>query len=341
VRERARRGFKQRGSWAGGCRRRLRLGLAVLVLAPLGVVATASVAGAVTPTVVSIGNGTQLSDGSYLNAQNLANALALTSVIVQATTSITVVGPLDMSSGGVYGTPRYNFTLSAPVCNIDGDLNLSIYGPLFLTCGTVNLDGEITAGGTTISPSRVTSTATQVNVQSNSASIQQGIDDSSDTSPVTVQVSPGNYAGNLTINHPVTLAGSDGTAASGADPTAPTITGTQPGGNVLTVTANNVDVDGLQLDGTVSDGSSTPSVDGVLANNVDSITIAHNTFTNFTGPGIDTTGSTNVVRDANLIDGQPDGALPETPLAPMLPVLAAVLIAGAVLLRRRRTQPSR
>jgi hypothetical protein len=59
----------------------------------------------------------------------------------------------------------------------------------------------------------VIGTATQVNVASNAASIQQAIDFSSPSSPVTINVSAGSYDENLTIDHPVTLTGNAGTPA--------------------------------------------------------------------------------------------------------------------------------
>ena len=131
----------------------------------------------------------------------------------------------------------------------------------------------------------MTSTATQVNVLSNAASIQQTMDVSSPTSPVVVQLSSGQYDENLNITRQdLSLTGNDGIGPQGADPTAPTINGTVAGGNVVTVSANGVDIDGLQLNGEVNGGSSAPSVNGIYANGVDSLTIAHNTFDGFSGP---------------------------------------------------------
>ena len=288
---------------------------AVLGLSASGVLLVAPHASAdiyIDPVTVSIGNGTQLPDGSYLNAQNIANTLALTSVHIQGTSSITIVDPIDLSTS-TSGTPHFNLFLNSPTCNIDNSVNLAAGGGLFLTCGTLNLNAPITSGGTILNPSRSEGTATQVNVLSNAASIQQGIDESSTTVPATIQISPGQYAENLTIGQQVgsgtpvftgqglTLTGNDGTAAAGADPTAPTITGTQAGGDVITVSANGVDVDGLNLDGSVNGGSSTSSVDGVYASGVDGLTVDHNTLDGFSGPGIETPGSTNTTVDANVI----------------------------------------
>jgi hypothetical protein len=75
----------------------------------------------------------------------------------------------------------------------------------------------------------------------------------------------------------------------------------QPSGNVITVTANGVQIDGLHLNGLVNGGVSNPSVNGIFAANVDSFTASHNTLDGFSGPGIDVTGSTNVTLNANAI----------------------------------------
>jgi hypothetical protein len=186
--------------------------------------------------------------------------------------------------------------------NVDNGLNLAASGHLLLTSNTLNLNAQFTSGGTRIDPSRVTSTATELNVLSNAASIQQAIDDSSSTAPVVVQVSPGQYAQNLTIGrHALTLSGVDGTAATGADPGAPVLAGVQAGGAIITVTANNVTVDGMHLNGTVAGGASASSVNGILAGGVDALTVTHNTFDGFSGSAIQTPGSTNVTLNANDI----------------------------------------
>jgi hypothetical protein len=197
--------------------------------------------------------------------------------------------------------PLYNLSLVSPVCNIDYNVNLAALGNLYLTCETLNLNGQFTSGGTTIAPSRVVSTATQVNVGSNTASIQQAIDDSNTTAPVTIDVGAGQYAESLTISHALTLSGNDGTMAAGADPSAPLLVGIQAGGGVMTVTANNVTIDGLHLNGSVDGGAEPSSLDGIVASGVEGLTVSHNTLDGFSGPAIDTPGSTNVTLDANEI----------------------------------------
>jgi hypothetical protein len=280
------------------------------LLLSLGLVTGATGASAdliIDPTAVVIGNSPSQPNGTYLNAQDIADNLVFTSIFVQATTSLTIGDPIDLSTS-TFGTPHFNLTLFAPVCNIDHNINWGAQGHLNLSCGTLNLTGQITSGGALIDPSRITGGATQVNVLADTASIQQAIDDSSQTSLVNVQVSPGQYAGNLTISHAVTLVGDEGTAAAGAGPSAPVLVGTQPAGDVLTVTSNNVTVDGLDLRGQVAGGSLASSVHGVYASAVDSLTVEHTTLQGFTGTPIDTPGSSNVVL-ANNVTGPPTAAI--------------------------------
>jgi hypothetical protein len=257
------------------------------------------------PLFVTIGNATQAANGTYLNAQKVANNLVSTSIVVQAANGVNIQqdpNGVDLSTSPL-GTPHFDLHLVAPACNIDGSLNMAAMGDLYLTCATLNLNAPITSGGAPIDPSRVISTATHINVLSPAASIQQAIDISSGTSPVTIDVNTGTYAENLRITHPLTLSGIDGSSA-GADPSAPTIAGTQSGGNVITASSNNVTADGLNIQGAVSGGS--PSVDGIYASGVDSLTVAHNTFDNgFSGPAIATPGSSNVTLNANLIETPP------------------------------------
>jgi chitinase len=70
---------------------------------------------------------------------------------------------------------------------------------------------------------------------------------------------------------------------------------------VVSVSTSGVTIHGLHLVGTVDGGSSVPSVDGVYAAGVDALTVSHNTLEDFSGPGIETPGSTNVVSEANAI----------------------------------------
>ncbi|HLF76438.1 MAG TPA: cadherin domain-containing protein, partial [Dehalococcoidia bacterium] len=260
-----------------------------------------SVRPAVAASAVSIGNGAGSTDGSYRNAQNLANQLVRASVTIQADTAIDLLDNVDLSSS-LAGTPKFDLHLVAPTINISKDLNLGALGNLYLTANTLNLNGQITSGATLMTAHGVIGAASLVNVLSNTASIQQAIDASSRTTAATIQVSAGQYAGNLTITKPLTLRGNPGTASAGADPSAPEIFGTQAGGNVITVTANDVTTEGLHINSKVAGGALARSVNGIYASGVSNLTIRQNTHEDFFGsPGFATPGSTNVVLDVNLL----------------------------------------
>jgi hypothetical protein len=310
------RGLKTR--WAGrshGSARARALGFAS-VLATLCVLLVPALASAVAN--VSIGNGAQQMNGTFLNAQNMANNLVFTSIAFQASQSISIVEPIDLSKSPD-GTPQFNLSLIAPTLNINGDVNLAAAGNLILSCNTLNLNGQITSAGTTIAPSRVTSTLTQVNVLSNEASIQQAIDVSSTTAPVTVQVSSGQYAENLTISKPdLTLTSNVGTQPEGADPEASLLIGIESGGSLIHVTAENVTISGIRLHG---DGTTPSAVSGIYAKGVNELIVNHNTFEGFSGPAIETPDSTNVTLNAN--------AFTPTLLATAVTPASSILAAGA------------
>ena len=137
---------------------------------------------------------------------------------------------------------------------------------------------------------------TQVNVLSNAASIQQAIDDSSVTGPVAVQVSSGVYTENLTIEKPLTLTGWDNETGQGANASAPLLIGIASGGSLIHVTANEVEIDGIRLHG---DGTTPSAVNGVYGQGLNDLTVKYNTFEGFSGPAIETPGSTNVTLTAN------------------------------------------
>ncbi len=252
------------------------------------------------PASVSIGNGTQTVSGStYLDAQSIADSLVFTSIDIQGTSNIDVINSIDLSTS-TYGTPVYPLTLTTPTFNLDYNMNMGASSQLALDVATMNLNGHITSGGADIPLSQVSSTATQVNVMSNLASIQQGMDLSSATLPVTVNVATGSYNENLTVNKAgLTLSGIVNTAGAGADAAAPELFGTAAGGNIITVTANNVTIDGFHLNAQVSGGTLANSAYGIYASGVDSLTVNQNTFDGFAVPGISTPTSTNVTLTSN------------------------------------------
>lgn len=141
-------------------------------LLALGMTAVSGTASAVLN--VDIGNGPDTVDGSYLNATSLADALAFTTIIFQADNSVSIVDPIDLS-GSIFGPVIFNLTLQSALVNINnsivfGSSNLSVWAP------TLNLGATLTdTSATPLGSTRLSGTATQVNVTSTSASIQQGI----------------------------------------------------------------------------------------------------------------------------------------------------------------------
>jgi hypothetical protein len=291
-------------------RRELRLGGRVAVaLGVLSLVGAAlpAPAAATDPVTVQIGNGPTSSDGTYRNAQEIADNLVFTNIGVVASSTIEVVDDIDLSTSDA-GIPSNNLHLIAPTIRIVHNVTLSSFGRFFLTGDTLDLDGRLTSDGTPVDPARVTGTATQVNVLGPAASIQQAIDLSSRTAPVAVQVGAGQYEENLVVSAGVdgvrpalTLTGNVGEEPVGADPDAPELFGAVAGGKVVTVTADHVAISGLHLNASVAGGSSADSLNSVFASGVDDLTISHNTLEGFSGTGIATPGSSNVILEANLI----------------------------------------
>lgn len=247
------------------------------------------------PTTVSIGNGVSQGDGTYLNATQIANALKTTSIVVQADDTISILDPADLS------VSRFTLSLVSDKLNVNANLTMGLTNHLNLTNNTLNLNGRILGStGAVINPTRITGTATRVNILSAQASIQQGIDISSKTAPVTVAIAPGQYQENIIIaKNGVTLAGIDATGTDGADINAPDIFGTVAGGDVITVAANNVTIHGLHIHAQVGDGSLTDSVNAVAASSVDQLTVSHNTIEGFSDSGVKLTNVTNSTVSAN------------------------------------------
>src|SRR5262245_12045707 len=113
--------------------RRLIVAVTAAVLCVLGLLpATGSAAvKRIEAATIQIGNGTQTMDGSYLNAQLLANDLAFTNISVQAVSSIEIVDDIDLSTAS-FGTPNHTLTLTAPTITIGHGVTMSAFGQLHL-----------------------------------------------------------------------------------------------------------------------------------------------------------------------------------------------------------------
>ncbi len=154
---------------------------------------------------VTIGNGPAQPDGSYLNATDIAGTLAFTYVGVTSTNKIDIADNIDLANTALFGPTYFDLSLNTVTINLLHDILLG-NGGLLLNAQTVNLNGKVTTtNGTLLSESSIAGTATNVNVLSAAASLQQAIDFASTTNLVTIQVSPGQYQGNLTIDKLATL----------------------------------------------------------------------------------------------------------------------------------------
>ena len=161
---------------------------------------------------VSIGNAAEAPDGSYRNAQNIADYLTFTNVTVSATSNIDIVDAIDLGTS-IFGTPNNTLYLQGSTLNLNHNVDMGLNNLLSVGAGTVNLAAKISSGANPIDPSRVSgSAATQINVLANTASIQQAVDLSAPFSPVMVQVSPGQYTESIAINKECTVRLSAGNA---------------------------------------------------------------------------------------------------------------------------------
>jgi hypothetical protein len=137
----------------------------------------------------------------------MANTLAFTNVSVQATNSVTVVDPIDLSTGS-FGTTFGSLNLQAPTFSLNDNMNMSTISAIGLpTVGTVNLTGKITTGTVLFRASKFlsTSTVTHVNVLADTASIQQAVDLSSTTAGVTVAITTGHYNEAVSVGRSMTF----------------------------------------------------------------------------------------------------------------------------------------
>ncbi len=254
---------------------------------------------------VLIGYGPNTPNGSYLNAQSIADTQVFTTVRVQADSSIEIVDDLDLAQS-IYGMPQYDLTLLAPVVRFRHHVHLSAIATYFLTDSVIDMNATLTSSaGGSIDPSHVRSTATRVNVLDDTASIQQAIDLSSPTLPVTVQVSAGQYHENLTIRKVLTLSGDPGSTI-GAGASAPLLIGTEADSSIIAVNANDVTIEGLRLTAGITTGVN--SGNGVSAGSVDGLIIRHNTLGGFAGSGLSVPVSATL--DSNLtlvtaVDAEP------------------------------------
>jgi hypothetical protein len=228
----------------------------------------------------TIGNSPASPDGTYLNATNITNSLCLTNVTVIDNLKIIIADDVDLSVSPVFGQAFGELILTAPTIDLIHNLKMG-GGNVRTTASTIDLNGLVTYNLGAYSASRLIGTATVVNAQSGNASLQQAIDISSTTTPATINVAAGQYAGNLTINKSLTLHGDPGDPlVAGPGPAGPQLVGTVANGALIGISASNVTINGLVLSAQVSGGPLSNSNTGISGSG-SNVTIRDNTFSGF------------------------------------------------------------
>lgn len=112
------------------------------------------------PALVRIGNAPSSQSGDYVNAGDIANTLAFTSVTIAAEDVVRVEDPSNVSTG-VFGSSLFDVFLQAPTrVEVLGDLTMGA-GGVWLNAPSVRLEGVLRdAGGSELDQTRLASTAT-------------------------------------------------------------------------------------------------------------------------------------------------------------------------------------
>ena len=224
-----------------------------------------------------------------VNAQAIANTLRFTDVNLWATQDLNVTSDIDLSTwnglGGTHGITSNDLTLAAPTLNLSNDIvlgtgNLNLFnmpagttvafGLITVPAGgvnvdTVNLNGEISTrstlgGATTLAgDTQLNSEANTVNVQSDAATIQQGLYLVKNAGG-TVNVAAGNYDGGIVVDKAVTLNG------TGANHTSKVTVPTN--GDGFLITGDNVNLFGFGITGSGNPASTDKGIHIVGADNV-------------------------------------------------------------------------
>ncbi len=197
------------------------------------------------------------------------------------------------------GTTDGNLVLDSKTVNFNKDLTMGT-GNVLVKADTVNLDSTISGlnGGSVelLDHNRLSGTAGTVNVLSDSAKIQQGLDVVNDKLGGTVNAAAGTYDEDLTIRTKnVTLNGAQ-SGVHGNDASRGTgetkITPHSPG---IVVTADNATVDGVAIDG---------ASDGIVVDHAKGVTLKNNVITNSSDRAI----FLDTSNDGTVIDNRIDVA---------------------------------
>lgn len=129
------------------------------------------------PLDVQIGNAPSSQDGTYINAGDVANTMAFTTVYVAATGSASIVEPVDLATS-LFGPTVFGLWLDAPTISILGDVAMGAGDMRFVNAGTINLSGTISDNGVPLDYARLLMTpaggTVQVNVDGTGSPTQGG-----------------------------------------------------------------------------------------------------------------------------------------------------------------------
>lgn len=120
--------------------------------------------------IVSIGNGPDVNDGTYINAGSLANTMAFTSVTILADQTVSIVEPIDLSTS-LFGPTVFDLFMQAPTISVDGDVIMGA-GNVHFNTAVLNLNGTLSSGGNDLDYTRLFSTATTINVDGTASALQ-------------------------------------------------------------------------------------------------------------------------------------------------------------------------
>jgi len=158
--------------------------------------------------IVNIWNqpGNIVGTTNFLDATFLALQLAFSNVNLFSSREINILDTVDVSTNA-FNSSIGDFSLKAPMINLDFDVKMGS-GRFVVAGDTLNLTGTVLNSDNTVRSQTGFSARpdgpTTVNVKGDTASIQQGIDMSNSTSPVTVNVTAGSYAEDLSVPKSIT-----------------------------------------------------------------------------------------------------------------------------------------
>lgn len=125
------------------------------------------------PLEVTIGNGPSSGSGDYVNAAEIAQTMAFTTVLISAGQNIAVADSSDLSASVIFGPTLFDLWLEAPgSIVIDADLKMGA-GNVRLLTPTVTLSGVLRdADGNELDHTRMASNAQTIGVGSGGSVLQ-------------------------------------------------------------------------------------------------------------------------------------------------------------------------